>query len=124
MKKGDIGIVVVALLLAAAVYFGYAASQQSSNALTLIIKSQGQVVKTMPCRVGFAADFEVNNQFGKNQVVNRDGVVRIASADCRNQICVNSQAISAAGQSIICLPHRVSVELVGSGAPEIDQISY
>ncbi len=124
MKKGDIVIVVLGILLAFAIYLGYTTQQQQTNQLQLVIKSEGQIIKTMPCRVGFSESYQVENQYGSNQIVNQDGVVSMALADCRNQICVHSKPISAAGQSIICLPHRVSVELLGSGEPEIDQISY
>ena len=43
-----------------------------------------------------------------------DGAVHVASSDCPNQDCVHSGAISRAGQSIVCLPARIVVELVGA----------
>ncbi len=124
MKKGDLIIISLAAVVALATYLGFTVLQQSADALQLVIKSEGQVVKTMPCRVGYSESYQVQNQYGKNMIINQDGVVSIVSADCRNQICVQSKSISAAGQSVICLPHRVSVELIGSDQPEIDQISY
>lgn len=54
-----------------------------------------------------------------------DGVVRMEAADCRDQICVRHRAVSAEGESIICLPHKLVVEIaVGaeySGLPEEGQ---
>lgn len=41
------------------------------------------------------------------------GEVRMEAADCRDQICVHHRPISASGESIICLPHRLVVEIVG-----------
>ena len=40
-----------------------------------------------------------------------DGVVRMEAADCRDQICVRHRAVSAVGESIICLPHKLVVEI-------------
>lgn len=51
-----------------------------------------------------------------------DGTVIMEAADCRDQICVHHKPISSKGESIICLPHRLVVEIVGdknaSGKPE------
>ena len=33
------------------------------------------------------------------------------AADCRDQICVRHRAVSAVGESIICLPHKLVVEI-------------
>lgn len=40
--------------------------------------------------------------------------VSMESADCPDQICVHHIPISGAGESIICLPHKLAVEITGS----------
>ena len=47
-----------------------------------------------------------------------DGAVYVASSDCPNQDCVHSGAISRAGQSIVCLPARIVVQLEGGAAAD------
>lgn len=47
-----------------------------------------------------------------------DGEVRMEAADCRDQICVHHSPISSGGESIICLPHRLVVEIVGGSDKE------
>lgn len=42
-----------------------------------------------------------------------DGVVRMEAADCRDQICVHHRPVSRGGESIICLPHKLVVEIQG-----------
>lgn len=42
-----------------------------------------------------------------------DGTVIMEAADCRDQICVHHKPILSGGESIICLPHRLVVEIVG-----------
>ena len=39
---------------------------------------------------------------------------RRRDSDCPGQDCVHSGAVSRAGQSIVCLPARIVVELVGA----------
>ena len=48
---------------------------------------------------------------GKNTLEIKDGKSRLIEADCPDQICVNTGSIQYVGQSIICLPHRVVVEI-------------
>ena len=44
----------------------------------------------------------------------RDGQVRMIEADCPDQLCVDMKAISAEGETIVCLPHKVVVEVISS----------
>ncbi len=58
---------------------------------------------------------------GTNTLVIEDGCAWLADADCPDHTCVNMGKISRSGQSIICLPHRVVVEIVGENeADEAD----
>lgn len=40
--------------------------------------------------------------------------VRVRDADCPTQDCVHTGSITHSGQSIVCLPARVSVQLMGA----------
>lgn len=42
-----------------------------------------------------------------------DGKIRMESADCKDQICVHHKPISGIHESIICLPHKLVIEIVG-----------
>ncbi len=48
--------------------------------------------------------------------------VSMDAADCRDQICVHHIPITGSGESIICLPHKLAVEIVGGtgGSYEAD----
>lgn len=47
----------------------------------------------------------------RNTVKIENGVVFMKSADCKNQICVKTGKISKSGETIICLPNKVIVEI-------------
>lgn len=49
-----------------------------------------------------------------NVCVIEDGSVYMKSADCPDQICVKTKPIHTRAGSIICLPNKVSVEIVGN----------
>jgi hypothetical protein len=58
---------------------------------------------------------------GVNVLVIQDGMAAICFADCPDQTCVKQGSINRAGQSIICLPHRLVVTL--SGDKGVDAIA-
>ena len=56
---------------------------------------------------------------GRNVVTVEKGRIRVSEADCPDQICVYQGWISDSALPIICLPHRLVVEIVGDGG-ELD----
>jgi len=59
---------------------------------------------------------------GSNTLVIRDGKARITHADCPDGICANHRPIHRAGESIVCLPHKVVVTVtatVAEDAPDV-----
>ncbi len=51
----------------------------------------------------------------KNILVIKDGKASMTKADCPDKICVNHAAISKKGETIVCLPHKVVVEVINEG---------
>ena len=56
------------------------------------------------------------------ELVVENGEVWIAQADCPTQDCVRTGHIHRAGESIVCLPARVSVRLTGQADDTIDAV--
>ncbi len=46
-----------------------------------------------------------------NTLVIKDGTAYISEANCPDKICVAHRAISKTGETIVCLPHRLVVEI-------------
>ena len=55
-----------------------------------------------------------------NTLVIRDGTAQVVEASCPDQICVGQGAIQYAGESIVCLPHKLVITVEGGPPPEID----
>ncbi len=60
-------------------------------------------------------------QGGSNQIVIQDGYVYMADADCPDKLCEHMGKISKTGENIVCMPHRVVVEIIGDGG-ELDSV--
>lgn len=55
----------------------------------------------------------------------RRGRVRVAQADCPRKLCQHAGWISRPGQTIVCLPNRLLIEIAGGNkAPAYDAVSY
>ena len=54
---------------------------------------------------------EITNGDGYNLLVIRDGMVSIEEANCPDGICSSHRPVQHNGESIICLPNKVVVEV-------------
>lgn len=48
-----------------------------------------------------------------NTLVIQDGKADMTQAICPDLLCVHQKAISAPGETIVCLPHKIVVEVIG-----------
>jgi hypothetical protein len=67
-------------------------------------------------------EVEISNGYGNNKIVINNGMVFISEADCPDKYCVKHKPISKSGESIICLPHKLVVEITGEN-DVVDDIS-
>lgn len=117
MKKNDIITIVVVLILSLIGYIGYqlfkefSGGQNESAQVEVIIKDNGEVIKTYPFNENTDETFEYVDGDEVNLVVIKDGKVTVTEANCRDQICVKTRSISQNGEIIVCLPHKFSVEI-------------
>ena len=119
LKKGD--LVLVAVILCITGIAALLVMQQKKGDQVIITSGDNKEIYSLndnrtiivPCESG-----------GYNTVVIRNGMVWVEEADCKNQICVNHKPIRYAGESIICLPNRVIVEIIGSDDNGIDGSVY
>lgn len=74
------------------------------------ISIDGNVVETLSLDKDTV--YEIKQDMGNNKVVIVDGKVSVTEADCPDKICQKHTPISKVGETIICLPHKVVVEVV------------
>ena len=55
----------------------------------------------------------LDGKVGKCVLVIQNGEVFMEEADCPNQICVHHAPIRYKGESIVCLPNRIIIEVIG-----------
>lgn len=114
MKKGD--FIIAAVLLGILAWFivplfihEEAAVYASPSAeITL----NGKHYRTMPLS-GTTETIEIRTSRGYNVLrVSSDGIEMI-EADCPDQLCIGFGHVHEDGDTIVCLPNRIFVEIVG-----------
>lgn len=104
MKKRDIIIFLSVLLLSALAFFVRFLINFEKASLVTVVKN-GETVYS-------ASVFENKTIYLEGNTVEiKNGSVRVVNAKCKNQICVGHKAISKKGESIVCLPNKVIVEI-------------
>lgn len=58
-----------------------------------------------------------------NVVQIEQGSVRMEQATCPDELCIRQGAISRERQTIVCLPHKLVVEVYGNHEQEYDTVS-
>ncbi len=77
----------------------------------------GRLVATLPLDTD--TQLVIDGVGGQNTLSILDGKASVTAADCPDKVCVRHRAITRAGESILCLPHKVAVRVVG-GEPAVD----
>ena len=109
---------VVAVLVIAAVALAVAAAANALgsavDARTAVIQDADGNTFTMPLSQDDV--LTVASSAGTNVIEVQAGKVRVSEADCPNQDCVEQGWISKAGQQIVCLPHKLMVNITDEDA--------
>jgi len=80
----------------------------------VVVKING--VETQSHSLSENTQFEIKtgkNNGDYNVVIIENGKVRVNEANCPDGICKDYRPISYVGETIICLPHKVVIEIVG-----------
>ena len=114
MKKRDF-ILIGAILGIILVVF--AATQLSKeDGASVVVKINGQKVAEYSLFVN--GEYELNG--GTNILQIKDGEAFLTEADCPDHLCVNQGKIRYSGETITCLPNRLTVTVVGGTESDVE----
>lgn len=132
-----VGVVLVAVAAALALWFGYGVrgvpgvsdtgaaggeaaeqgaglsgvgGQAAGDTLYAVVQNTEGYRAVLP--LDDDASVAVESDRGTNVIEVAGGRVRCAESDCSNQICVDTGWVSQVGQTIVCLPHELTVQVV------------
>lgn len=123
IKKGDIfislGLLILSFLLA--MYFRSFNSKEEGQYIR--IEQNSKLVGEYPLDVDKEIVLDGDGKY--NKVIIKDGKAYMKEANCRDQICVHMREINVDGETIICLPNRVYVEVIDKSKEDdsIDRVN-
>jgi hypothetical protein len=126
MKKLDyvviISLLVISLLSSGIIVYSSAKTKYQSQYVEISVK--GDLYKKIPFNSNTEETIDLKTDLGENVIKISKGFVQILEADCPDKICVKDGSISKPGQSLVCLPNKVVVEIKGIKNAETDDVSF
>ena len=121
-KKTDLIIPAAGLIMAAAVLFrSYSLTFATAVGNTAVVYVDGEEYGRYP--LSQDTDIIIPGKCGfNNELVIKNGEADIIDALCPDKICVHERKISRTGETLVCLPNRVVVEIEGE-RDEIDAVA-
>ncbi|GIO42720.1 MULTISPECIES: NusG domain II-containing protein [Paenibacillus] len=122
LKRGDI-LLIVLLLTAGVGWLGVqywdGMREVEAGQLSASISVDGEFYRSVSLD-GEDEEIDIQTEYGHNILKKYDGGIQMIYADCPKKISMAMGFISRPNQTIICVPNRVFVEIVGSPSPDID----
>ena len=125
IKKMDIVIIAVLLILSFTPHLiFFKTSQKSSKNNYAIIKVDGKIYKKIDLsNVKNNKEVNLNLPNGKNNtLLIKNNNIEMKSANCNDALCVKQGNIYKVGQTIICLPHKLIIEIKGDELDSKDDL--
>ena len=118
MKRVDLIIAAAVIATAAVLYFSgiLRPGEKGSRAVVTI---DGKTYGEYDLNEDVSVRVEIPGG-GYNSFVIKDGKADMTEADCRDHICVDHKPISLDGETIVCLPHKLVIEIIDGEKSGID----
>ena len=115
IKKAD--IVLLIIILVVGIPLSVLSLTKGIGGDKVRISLDGEIYGVYP--LGEDREIDVTEDGHTNHITIKDGQVSMSYSTCRNQVCVNTGAISQTKDAIVCLPNRVVVEIISSDSGSI-----
>lgn len=120
MNKYDKILIAFLLVAALSFTFVYQAFIKEEGS-RVVITVDGKEYKNLSINEDTSLLIEGANG-GTNHLVIQDGKVKMNEATCPDLICVHQREIQYSGESIICLPNKVVVRVIGGETDDVDAV--
>lgn len=120
-KKLDFVIIAVLMILSflPEIILGASVGKGFSNTYAEITVS-GELYRTIPLSKNKGEEIiKLETKYGTNLIKINNNKIGIIEADCPDQVCMNPEYIEKPGESLVCLPHKVMIEIKGMAEDDI-----
>ena len=106
-RRNDIILFAVIIILAVAGLFILNFSRAEGNSVIILIDG----VETARYSINSDMEKVIETEWGSNTLVIKSGKVSVKNADCPDLVCEKHREISKDGETIVCLPHKLVIEI-------------
>ncbi len=105
LKKGD--FVVFSIIIAISILLLLFSFRGKAEQITVTVDGEnyGSYQKNRDRTV------KIETEYGENTLIIKGGKAHITKSDCPDKTCEKTGEINKAGETIVCLPHKVVVEV-------------
>ncbi|MDO5047931.1 MAG: NusG domain II-containing protein [Anaerococcus sp.] len=109
LKRGDILVILILLTFSLGLAFFISNMTSGLRGNVLRIEQDSKIIKEVS--LDKDQEFRINYGGHYNIVEIKDGKAFVSEADCLDQICTHMAPIAGVGETIVCLPHRLFLEV-------------
>ena len=116
MTKGDVTVILVAMCLVALIWAGIYLFPRDTDQMRAVVRVDGEEILSIPVDGVEIQTKTVSVQGGQAIIEYGQGKVRVSQESdgiCPDDICWRTGWISRTGQTIACVPNRMTVTLMG-----------
>lgn len=118
--RNDIILVAVIAVIAAAGLLFFGMNKEAGSYVAVNVDGEQTAVYPLSVDTEVTVTTGENNE-NINVLVIKDGKAYVGEANCPDGICAETRAAQYVGETIVCLPHKVVIEIVAEGKePQID----
>lgn len=118
-KKQNVIFIIILLIASFAMLFFVIMGKQRQKGYKVLIYVNGTLVQEVSLEV--EAEIVIHGNPGDNVLVIRDRKAYMKEASCENHVCIQQGEVSRNGETIICMPNQIIVE-VSAEKQEIDAV--
>ena len=110
-------ILLTILILAGVCITAWIYLPAGSAATHLEIRQNGSILMSLPLNTDTSQTITGENG-ETNTFQIKDGAVSMLRASCKDHTCISTGSITHTGESIVCLPHRLVLQIISSDRSE------
>ena len=125
MKLNDIILIITILVITcvSVVFMWFHQRSATGSAAKVVVTIDGEEYGSYPLNKDYTETIELSDG-SYNIFTIKDGYASVTEASCPDQICVNHFHIHYAGETIVCLPNKVVLEIVGGEEDDVDGATH
>lgn len=120
MKRNDIILFGTVVFLAVIAIFIININKSGGSKVAITV--DGKEYKTLDLNTDTKLNIGHNNG-DYNSIEIKDGVVAMMDANCPDKLCVKHAKIHYNGETIVCLPHKIVLQIINGEDNGIDMIA-